>query len=140
MNLSQRVTLCGVTITSAIASPGLVSAMLTGLIGLTGMSLTARFAGTGGTTVDAWVQQSGDGGASWFDVANFHFTAAGFAAASLVQSAAAIASLPITDGALASNTLLNSGAVPLFDVWQVKYQSTGVWVSGLLSITAMPRG
>jgi hypothetical protein len=40
--------------------------------------LEAEFnAGNGdGLTVDAWVQSSADGGATWFDIANFHFTTA----------------------------------------------------------------
>lgn len=140
MNLSPLLTLCAVQITAAVPSPGATISPLTGLVGLSGMSLMARFAGTGGTSADGWVQQSGDGGSSWCDVANFHFTGTGFAIASLIQAAGAIASLPITDGTLAANTLLNNGSVPLFDQWRIKYQSVGVWVAGLLTITVMPRG
>ena len=32
--------------------------------------------GSGGTSADAWVQTSLDGGTTWTDIANFHFTTA----------------------------------------------------------------
>ena len=39
----------------------------------TNMLAQANFAyGSGGTSVDAWLQTSIDGGSSWIDVANFH--------------------------------------------------------------------
>jgi hypothetical protein len=42
--------------------------------------------------------------------------------------------------ALASNTALNSGVVPLFADWRLKWNSVGTWVAGTLVAYAMPRG
>jgi hypothetical protein len=57
---------------------------------------------------------------------------------SLVQGAGA--NLALTDGALANNTALNSGVVPLFDDFRLKWSSVGTWVAGTLVAYAMPRG
>lgn len=137
MNVSSLLTLGAQQITTALAGTALTP--LTGLTGLAGLSLFARFAGTGGTSVDGYIQQSPDGGSTWFDIANVHFTAAGTAWLTLIQGAAA-APLAMTDAGLAANTALNSGVVPLFDQFRLKTVSVGTWVSGLLTITAMPRG
>lgn len=106
--------------------------------GLAGLSGWIRFAGTGGTSVTAYIQQTPDGGTTWFDVYCAHFTAAGVALFSLVQGAGA--NLAVTDAALANNTALNSGVVPLFDQYRLKYTSVGTWANGTLVANAMPRG
>lgn len=106
--------------------------------GLAGLSGWMRFAGTGGTSVDAYLQESPDGGTTWFDIYNAHWTAAGVALFSLVAGAAA--NLAVTDAALAANTALNSGVVPLFDQYRLKIVSVGTWVNGSLVCEAMPRG
>ena len=111
---------------------------ITGQNGLSGLSGWVRFAGTGGSAVDVYLQTSPDQGATWIDLCNAHFTAAGVSIFSLVQGAGA--NLAVTDGALASNTALNSGAVPLFDEYRLKIVSTGTWTNGLVSSFGMPRG
>jgi hypothetical protein len=57
-----------------------------------------RFAGTGGTSVDAYIQQLLDGNTTWADAYCAHFTASGVALFSLVSGAAA--NLAVTDGRL----------------------------------------
>ena len=123
-------------ITAAVAGQALTAVTLGN--GLAGLSGWIRFAGTGGTSVTVWLQQSPDGGNSWHDVYCAHFTAAGVALFSLVQGAAA--NLAVTDSTLANNTALNSGVLPLFDQFRLKYTSVGVWASGTLVAQAMPRG
>lgn len=109
------------------------------LNGLAGLSGWIRFAGTGGTSVDVYLQTSPDQGVTWIDLYNAHFTAAGVSLFSLSHGAAG-ANLAVTDGSLASNTALNSGVVPLFDKYRLKIVSVGIWTNGLVSSFGMPRG
>lgn len=135
MDVSPLFSLGAVQIGAAAA---LITEPITDLNGLAGLSGSIRFAGTGGTSVDVYLQETLDGGASWIDLANAHFTAAGVQAFSLVQGAAD--GLALTDGALAQNSLLNDGVVPLFDQYRLKIVSLGTWVNGLVSAWGMPRG
>lgn len=64
--------------------------------------------GAGGTTVDAYLQTSLDGGLSWIDIANHNFTTAAASKVSAVSVTVALAAgITPTDGSLASNTILN---------------------------------
>ena len=67
-----------VAITVAQPSPGVAGPVLKALgPGPFNLGLEAEFDyGTGGTSVDAYVQTSFDMGVSWIDVAEFHFTTA----------------------------------------------------------------
>lgn len=134
-DVSPLLTLGAVTVGAAAT---LVTLPLTGLNGLAGLSGFIRFAGTGGTSVDAYVQTSIDGGTTWADLYNAHLTASGVALFSLIHGASA--NLAVTDGALASNTALNSGVVPLFDQYRLKIISVGTWTNGVVSAYVMPRG
>jgi hypothetical protein len=134
-DVSPLLTLGAVTVTTAATQ---TTTPLTGLQGLAGLSGFIRFAGTGGTSVDAYVQTSPDGGTTWADLYEANFTASGVALFSLVNGASA--NLALTDGTLASNTALNAGAVPLFDQYRLKIKSVGTWVSGIVSAYVMPRG
>lgn len=106
--------------------------------GLAGLSGFIRFAGTGGTAVTVWLQQSPDDGVTYLDAYCANFTSAGVALFGLTAGAGA--ALATTDGSLANNTALNSGVMPLFNKWRLKYTSTGTWVNGTLVCEAMPRG
>lgn len=106
---SVRATLYSATITTAIAAAG-----QTPVIGITPFKYLALQAimgvGTGGTSIDGWVQTSIDGGASWFDVANFHFlTTPGTKLSAVVWDPATpfTAGTAPGSGALAANTVLN---------------------------------
>lgn len=136
-DVADLITIGSAQITTAPTSAQALTSVTLGN-GLAGISGFIRFAGTGGTSVDAYIQQTPDGGTTWFDVYNAHFTAAGTALFSLLQGGAA--NLALTDGSLASNTALNSGVVPLFDDFRLKWNSAGAWVSGTLVAYAMPRG
>lgn len=70
------------------------------------LTVQANFTyGSGGTSADAWLQTSLDAGATWIDIANFHFTTA---SARFVYNLSSLTPVTIeytpTDGALAANT------------------------------------
>lgn len=134
-DVSPLLTLAAIQVSAAATQ---MTNPLTGLNGLAGLSGSIRFAGTGGTSVDVYVQQSTDGGQTFSDLYNAHFTASGVSEFALVHGAAA--NLAVTDGSLAANTALNSGVVPLFDQYRVKVTSVGVWTNGVVSAYVMPRG
>lgn len=105
------------------------------------MALYANFAwGSAGTTADGWVQTSFDGGLTWCDVANFHFTTAIAKSILNVTSSkalVAIATAPCTDGTLAVNTA-NDGVFGT--LWRVKYTTTGTYAATTLRIDAVTSG
>jgi hypothetical protein len=88
---------------------------------------------SGGTTVDAWVQTSLDNGATWTDIAQFHFTtAAGRFVYNLNSQTPVTAEYTPTDGTLAANTSKDG---VLGNQLRVKYQTTGIYGgASLLSI------
>jgi hypothetical protein len=97
---------------------------------------------SGGTTADAWVQTTLDGGLTWNDLANFHFTtAAGRLVFNLnvVPVNTIIAQITsFTDGTLAANTAI---AVPFFgSMFRVKYTTTGTYVGTTLRVDAICAG
>ncbi len=123
----------GTQISSAISLPN----------GLAGLSGFIRFAGTGGTSVDVYLQQLVDGlagvGGVWADLLNVRFSEAGAKLFSLQQGG--VSSLvDITEAGISANTVLNNGVVPLFGACRIKTVSAGTWTNGLVSVVAMPRG
>lgn len=102
--------------------------------------LQANFTyGSGGTSADGYVQMSVDDGATWFDVANFHFTTA-----SAIKLFNLSALTPVTtprtpsDGSLASNTA-NDGI--LGPSARLKYTTVGTYAGGTtLRVDAAARG
>lgn len=84
--------------------------------------------GSGGTTIDAYVQTSLDGGTSWIDIANANFTTA---AATKVYNLSSLTPVTTvytpTDGTLASNTA-KDGIIG--NQIRVKYKSTGTYAGG----------
>ena len=81
--------------------------------------------GSGGTTIDAWVQTSLDGGGTWTDIANFHFTTA---VARFIFNLSSLTPVTTqytpTDGTLAANTAKDG---ILGSHYRVKYTSTGTY-------------
>jgi hypothetical protein len=88
--------------------------------------------GSGGATVDAYLQTSLDGGNTWIDIAQFHFTTASARASynlsSLTPETTQVAA---KDGALLANTSQDGILGPLF---QVKLASTGTYTGTTLRI------
>lgn len=84
--------------------------------------------GSGGTSADAWVQTSADGGATWTDVANFHFTTSSARFAYNLSSLTPVTSeYTPTDGTLSANTAKDGLIGPL---WRVKYTTVGTYAGG----------
>jgi hypothetical protein len=83
--------------------------------------------GSGSGTVDAWVQTSLDNGATWADIAQFHFTATPGRFAYNLNGRTPVLSQQfgtLTDGGLAANTALDGILGPRF---RVKYSTTGTY-------------
>lgn len=84
--------------------------------------------GSGGATVDGYVQSSLDGGLTWTDLCNFHFTTS-----SLRKAFNLSASTPVTtqatpsDGSIAANTAQDGLLGPKL---RVKYVTTGTYAGG----------
>jgi hypothetical protein len=88
--------------------------------------------GSGGTTVDAYLQTSVDGGNTWFDIAEFHFTtASALVAFNLSSLTPQTAQVTLKNGALAANTAQDGLLGPQF---QVLLASTGAYVGTALRI------
>jgi hypothetical protein len=88
--------------------------------------------GSGGTTVDAYLQTSLDSGNTWIDIAEFHF-----ALASLRQVYNLNAQTPVstaytpTDGSLAASTAKDGILGPQY---RVKYTSAGTYAATTLTV------
>ena len=59
----------------------------------------------GGTTMKAWVQTSLDGGATWYDIANFAFTTSSGIKLHNLDGRATVANATPTSGTMADNTV-----------------------------------
>jgi hypothetical protein len=88
--------------------------------------------GSGGTSIDAWVQTSLDGGNTWCDVCNFHLTTASARYVYNLNAQTPVTTeYTPTDGSLAANT---SHDGVLGSQWCVKYQSSGTYAASTLAI------
>jgi hypothetical protein len=82
--------------------------------------------GSGGETVDAYVQMSVDGGSKWGDVAGCHFTTTSLCELYDISSLpSAVSSHIATDGSLIANAA-NGGMIS----WRVVYVTTGTYAGG----------
>ena len=97
------------------------------------MTIEAQFtAGTGGATVDAYVQTSFDGGLSWADVCNFHLTTSNATLLfNLCSSTPVTTQRTPTNGSIAANTCVDGALGPRF---QVQVKSSGTYVGASLRI------
>lgn len=100
-----------------------------GLVQSRYLAVQANFTyGSGGTSADAYVQTSLDGGLTWIDIMNFHFLVVNAIKVSAVTIATAVApAITPTDGSLAANTIL-SGLIG--DRIRVKYVTVGTYAGG----------
>jgi hypothetical protein len=137
LNLSSITTAISTTTTSTFQfrpGPGGVAALPTS------MTLQANFTyGSGGTSVDAYVQTSLDGGATWVDVAEFHFTTSSLRSLYNLNSSTSVTTqYTATDGLLSANTAKDG----IFgNQWRVTYVSVGTYAgSTSLRIDAFANG
>lgn len=109
MSARTRATLYSATITTAISA--VAQTPVIGLVAAKALAIQAKFhRGGSGTTVDVWIQTSLDGGATWFDIANFSFTTSSATKLSVVTVNPATPFTPGTapgSGALAANTVVD---------------------------------
>jgi hypothetical protein len=112
---------------------GAVAAQLSGLVKLNAqprnLTVQANFTyGSGGTSVDAYLQTSVDGGATWTDVAEFNFTTASARKLyNLSAQTAKTTAVSPTDGSLTANTSVDGILGPEF---RVKYTTVGTYAGG----------
>jgi len=102
------VTLCNKTITTALTKAA--QETITGLTGLGSLALQAIFTyGSGGTSANAFVQTSLDGGVTWIDIACFAFltTTATKVSALTMHLAPTTQAFAPGNGALADDTVVN---------------------------------
>lgn len=97
------------------------------------LAIQANFkAGSGGTTVDCYVQTSLDGGLTWADIANFHFTTVNaigiYNLSALTPKTTQVAP---TDGSLASNTAVDGILGPMY---RTKWTSVGAYAGASLNV------
>jgi hypothetical protein len=118
-----------VTITAAIASPLVSSVFQIRDPGPSNLGVQCVFTyGSGGTSVDAYLQTSYDDGATWVDIANFHFTtSSGTKIINLSGNTAVTSAVTPTDGSMSSNTAQDG---VLGSRFRVKYQSSGTYAGG----------
>jgi hypothetical protein len=97
--------------------------------------------GSGGTSTDAYLQTSLDGGTTWTDVANFHFLAVSARYIWTLESSLIAAPVQLTapsDGSMTANTAL-SGVFG--NLWRVKFVTVGTYAGGTtLRIGAIANG
>jgi hypothetical protein len=89
--------------------------------------------GSGGTSADAWVQTSLDGGQTWIDIANFHFTTSSLRASYNLSALTPVTTqYTATDGTLGTNTA-KDGIIG--QAIRVKYTTVGTYAGTTLVVT-----
>lgn len=120
-----------VSATSAPSDTGFIS-----LEGSNSLTVEAILAvGGAGGTVDVYIQTSLDGGSTWIDIMNFHFTTSSASKVSKVSTNTALAA-GTTPGAqaLSANTILDGC---LGDRFRARYLSAGTAYSAGTTLTVM---
>lgn len=138
INGGRIILLAALTIGAAVAATA--TTPIAQLGGMWYLVAQAKFLyGAGGTTVNAYVQTSIDGGASWIDIMQFAFTTAAATKISAVKAGIALAAVTVPgDGALTANTIVDG---LLGDRLRLKYVSTGTYTgASSLEVTAVVKG
>ena len=120
--------LCSTAVTTAVT--GSIQTPQTGLGKVTALTIQAAFTyvASSATSCDAYIQTSVDGGTTWADIANFHFTTASATNFVNVSGLTAVTTpVAITDGSIANNTVQQG---ILGDRYRVKITSVGTYGAG----------
>lgn len=122
----MRATLLNQTITTAIALAAVPTSTFLLVDAPSSIAVQAKFTyGSGGTTVDAYLQTSIDGGLTWVDIAQFHFTTSSARFLFNLNSQTPVTTeYTATDGTLGANTAKDGIVGPIY---QVKLASTGTY-------------
>jgi hypothetical protein len=84
--------------------------------------------GSGGTSIDVYLQTSLDGGLTWTDIAEFHVTTSSLRhGVNLTAQTPVTTQVALTDGGMAANTCQDGILGPLF---RCKLLSTGTYAGG----------
>lgn len=129
----MRAMLANVTITAAQAIVVVPTSNLLLVDAPTSICVQANFAyGSGGTTVNAYLQTSLDQGVTWIDIAQFSFaTASARVLYNLNSQTPQTTQVVAKDGALTANTAQDGIVGPQY---QVKLVTTGTYVGTTLRI------
>lgn len=112
--------------TTAIANTG--PASISGLGKVAALSLIASATLTGGgTTAKVYVQTSLDGGATWFDIAQFAFTTASAVKAKNLDGTTQVANATLTTGTMADDAA--QGGI-IGDALRFVLTTTGTYTAG----------
>lgn len=112
------------TVTTAITSQEQTA--ITGLEGMTGLTIDAVFSGTGGSTAVALIRSRISSGGTWREIASIDFSAAGAKSVTILRSAAT----PAAFATLSANSVLNWLGTELDAV----VTTTGTWTDGSLTV------
>jgi hypothetical protein len=111
-----------VAVSTAVAGP-VITVPPSGLRNLTAQCIVTY--GSSGTTIDAYLQTSLDGGNTWIDIRNFHATTSAFNnIVNLTSGTAVTTAVTPTDGSMSSNTGQDGIIGSLL---RVKYKSSGTY-------------
>ncbi len=83
--------------------------------------------GTSGTSIDAWLQTSIDGEATWIDIAQFHVTNTPVILVVNLSAQTPVGSFTPTDGSMSSNAV-KDGIIG--SKLKVKWSSVGTYATG----------
>lgn len=126
--MTRRTTLVNETITTALTAEVRNSSVGDTLNGVSGIVVQANFTyGSGGTTVDVYIQTTFDGGVTWTDIMTFAFTTASSRKILSVERASITADVVADDGALTDDTAV---AGLIGDGLRAKVTTTGTYAGG----------
>lgn len=127
---ANAASLLSVTLTAAV-SPAAVGPtyQVRDLTAAKNLTAEAIFTyGSGGTSADAYLQTTFDGGDTWVDVTNFHFTTASASKVVNLSSMTPVTTaVTPTDGSMTANTAQDG---VLGSQFRVKYASAGTYAGG----------
>ena len=133
--LARATTLLNVVITTAVVSA--VSPVYQFADGVPkNLAIQGNFTyGSSGTSADAYVQTSFDGGATWVDIANYHFTTSSLRKLVNLSSLTPVTTqVTPTDGSLTANTVIDG---LIGSQLRVKYVTVGTYAGSTTLVVSV---
>jgi len=135
--MPAQLNLLNATITTAVTAA--TTTPITGLARAASLAIQCNLGyGSGGTSIDVYVQTSFDGGNTWFDIAEFSMTTSNYNKAYNLTANTAVTSVTaLTDGSMSANTS-QSGLIG--DQLRLKYTTVGTYAgSTTLVVSAVAK-
>lgn len=135
--MPSQFNLLNATITTAVTAA--TTTPITGLVRAESLAIQCNFAyGSGGTSVDVYVQTTLDAGTTWIDIAEFSMTTSNYRKGYNLTSETGVTSVTaFTDGSLSANTSVNGF---LGDQIRLKYTTVGTYAGGTtLAVTGVAK-